>query len=74
MSSVLGTEKEIPISRPLAAMIEKSLCSWGMWPLWEGEARVIEKSSTSEIIRPLGIDVCRGARYNKKRMEEVGDT
>ena len=46
ISSVLGTEKDTRMSRPLAVMMEKSLCSWRMWPLWEGEATVIAKSST----------------------------
>ena len=46
MSSVLGTEKDLPMSRPFAAMVEKSFCKWRMFPLWEGEVMVIEKSST----------------------------
>jgi len=46
MSSVLGTEKEMPMSRPFAATVLKSLCSLRMLPLWEGEATVIKKSST----------------------------
>ena len=60
MSSVLGAEKDMPMSRPFAAMVEKALCSWRMLPLWEGEATVIEKSSTYEIMRPLGIDMGSG--------------
>jgi len=44
-----------------------------MLPLWEGEAMVIEKLSTYEIMRPLGIDICRGATYRKKRRGEMGD-
>jgi len=46
MSSVFGTEKDTPMSRPLAATVLKILCSLRMLPLWEGEATVIEKSST----------------------------
>ena len=33
MSSVLGTEKDTPMSRPLAAMVVKSLCRLRMLPL-----------------------------------------
>jgi len=46
LSSVFGTEKDTPMSRPLAATVSKSLCSLRMLPLWEGEATVIERSST----------------------------
>ena len=43
MSSVFGTEKDTPMTRPLAATVLKSLCNLRMLPLWEGEATVIEK-------------------------------
>jgi len=33
ISSVLGTEKDTPMSRPLFAMVEKSLCRRRMLPL-----------------------------------------
>jgi len=33
ISSVLATEKDTPLSRPFAAMMEKSLRSWHMLPL-----------------------------------------
>jgi len=46
MSSVLGTEKDKPMSQPLVAMVEKSPWSRRMFPLWEGEATVTAKSST----------------------------
>jgi len=46
MSSVLGTEKDTSMSRPLEVMVEKSPCNSRMFPLWEGEVKVIEKSST----------------------------
>jgi len=46
MSSVLGTEKETPMSRPLEAMVEKGPWSRRMFPLWEVEPTVTEKSST----------------------------
>jgi len=46
MSTVLGTQKDTPISRPLAAIVVKSLCNGRMLPLWEGDATVIEKSSS----------------------------
>jgi len=46
MRSLFGTEKDMPMSRPLAATLLKSLWSLRMLPLWEGEATVIEKSST----------------------------
>jgi len=46
MSLVFGTEKDTPMSRPLAATVSKTLWSLWMLPLWEGEATVIEKSST----------------------------
>jgi len=46
ISSVLGTEKDTPMSRPLTAMVAKSLWRLRMLPLWKGEATVIEKSST----------------------------
>jgi len=46
MSSVLGTEKDTPMSRPFAATVLRSLCSLRMLPLWVWEATVIEKSST----------------------------
>ena len=44
-----------------------------MLPLYEGEATVIEKSSTYEIMRPLGTDMCRGATSSRKRRGEMGD-
>ena len=41
-----GTEKDTPMSRPLAAMVEKILSSCCMLPLWEEEeANMIAKSS-----------------------------
>jgi len=46
MSLVLGTEKDMLMSQPLGAMVEKSPCRQRMLPLWEGEATVIERSST----------------------------
>ena len=46
MSSVFGTEKDTPMTRPLAATVLNSLFSLRMLPLWDGEATVIEKSST----------------------------
>ena len=46
MSSVLGMEKDTRMSRPLVEMVEKSLYSWRMLPLWEGETTMMEKSST----------------------------
>jgi len=47
MSSVFGTEKDTPIPLPLAAIVEIRFCSGRtMLPLEEGEATVIEKSST----------------------------
>ena len=46
ITSVLGTEKDTPMSRPLAAMVKKSTYRWRMLSLSEGEATVIEKSST----------------------------
>jgi len=52
MSSVSGTEKDTPMSWPLAAIVENSLCSWRMLPLWEGEATVSEKLFTYKIMRP----------------------
>jgi len=61
MSSVLGTEKDTPMSRPFAAMLEKSSCRRHRFLLEEGEATVIEKSSTYGTMRPLGMDMCRGA-------------
>jgi len=46
MSSVFGTEKDTPMSWPLAAILLKRPCSLRMLALWEGEATVTEKSST----------------------------
>jgi len=46
ISSVLGTEKDMPMSRPLFTMVENSSCRLRMLPLEEREATVIEKSST----------------------------
>jgi len=46
ISSAFGTEKDTPMSRPFAAMVEKSPCRQRMLPLEEGEATVMEKSST----------------------------
>jgi len=46
MSSVIGTEKDTPMPRPLPAIVLNRLCSLRMLPLWEGEATVIEKLST----------------------------
>ena len=46
MSSVFGTEKATPMSRPLAGIVLKRPCSLRMLPLWEGEATRMEKSST----------------------------
>jgi len=34
---------------------------------------VIEKSSTYEIMRPLGIDICREATSRRPRRGEMGD-
>jgi len=73
MSSLFGTEKDTPMSPPLAATVLKSLYSLRMLPPWEGEATVIEKSSTYETISPLGIDVCRGETYKRKSRGEIGD-
>jgi len=67
----LGTKKDTPMSRPFAARVGKRLWSWCMLPLWEGEATVIEKSSTYEIRRPLSIDMCGGARYRRNRRGEM---
>jgi len=36
ISSVLGTEKDSPMSRPLADMVENTLWWWRTLPLWEG--------------------------------------
>ena len=33
ISSILGTEKDTPMPRPFAAMVEKSLCRQRMFPL-----------------------------------------
>jgi len=46
MSSVFGTEKDTPMFGPLVAMVEKCLCKRRMFPLWEGKATVIKRSST----------------------------
>jgi len=46
MSSVLGTEKDTPMSRPFVAIEEESLCRRRTFLLYEGEATLIEKSST----------------------------
>jgi len=73
ISSLLGTEKETPISRPFVDMMEKSPCRWRMFSLWEVEATVREKWSTYEIMRPLGIDMWRGATNRRKRRGEMGD-
>ena len=73
ISSVLGTEKDTPRSRPLAAIVEYSLCRRRTLLLYEGEATVIENSSTYETMRPFGIDMCRGATYRRKRRGEMGD-
>ena len=56
-----GSEKDTPMSRPLVAMVEKRPCRRRTLPLYEGEATVIEMSSTYETMRPLGTDMCRGA-------------
>jgi len=72
-TSVLGTEKATPMSRPLAAMMEKSLGRRGMLPLWVGEATVIEKSSTYQINTLLDIDMCRGATYRRKRRGKISN-
>jgi len=37
---------DMPMSLPFAAMVEKTFCRRRMLPLYEGEATVIEKSST----------------------------
>jgi len=66
MSLGLGPEKNTPMPGPLAARVVKSLCRLRILPLWEGETTVIEKSSTYEIISPLGIDMCRGETYKRK--------
>ena len=34
---------------------------------------MIEKSSTYETIRRLGIDMCRGGTYKRKSKGEIGD-
>ena len=73
MSSVIGTEKDTLMSRPLAATVAKSLCNLWMLLPWEGEATVIEQSSTYEIISPLGIDMCRGETYKRTSSREIGD-
>jgi len=46
MSSVLGTEKDMPMSRPHGAMVEKNSCNRRIFLLWVGEATMREKSST----------------------------
>ena len=46
MSSVLGTQKDRPMSRPLAVMVEENPCNRPMFCLWDGEATVIERLST----------------------------
>jgi len=61
------------MSQPLVAMMEKSLCRWRMLSLWEGEATVIEQSSTYQFMRPLGIEMCRGGTYRRKRRGEMGE-
>jgi len=66
MSSVLGTEKDTPISPPCVPMVEKSLRSWSMLLLSQWEATVIEKTSTDEIMRHMGIEMCRGATSRRK--------
>jgi len=43
ISSVLGTEKDTPMSPPLAAMVEKNPRSRSIFPLWEAEATMIER-------------------------------
>jgi len=73
MSLVLRTENDTPMSWALAEIVEKSLYSWCMLPLWKGEATVSQHSSTEETIRPLGIDVCRGATYRMNKMGEISD-
>jgi len=73
ISWVLGTKKDTPMSRPFAAMMVKSPCGCHMLPLWEGEATVIQKSSTYETMKPLGINMCRGTTYRRKRRGEMGD-
>jgi len=61
------------MSRPFVAKMEKSSCRRRMLTLWEVEATVSEISSTYEIMHPLGIDICRGATYRRKRRGEMGD-
>jgi len=46
MISVLGTEKDTPMFRPLVAIVENRFCRRRMLLLSEGEATVIEKSLT----------------------------
>jgi len=41
-SSFFGTEKDTPMSWPLAPTLVTSLCSLQMLPLWEGETMGIE--------------------------------
>jgi len=56
-NSVLGTEKDTPMSRPFADMVEKCSCRRRTLPLLEEEATVMDKLSTYETRRPFGIDL-----------------
>jgi len=73
MCSVFGTEKATPIFQPVVAMVEKSLCKRRMFPLWDWEATIIEKSSTYKTMTPQGTDMCCRAMYSRKRRGVIHD-
>ena len=61
MSSVFGTEKEIPRRDTLISSFSKRSWRRRMFPQYERDATVRAKSSTYDIIRPRRILKCRGA-------------
>ena len=55
MSSVLGTEKNRLRREAFREMMRKRSCNRRMLVLYDGKTMVMEKSSTYEAIRPLGM-------------------
>jgi len=61
ISSVFGTEKEIPSRDALISSLPKSSWRRRMFPRYERDATVRAKSSTYDTIRPRGIPKCKGS-------------
>ena len=61
MSSVFGTEKEASSSEAFPEIFKKRSCRRRMLDLCDGDATVREKSSTYEIMMPVGVRKWREA-------------